>query len=164
MPNQRVIVLTDEERERGVALLRVALGNGFMRAQLGGPVDTSLPEWLISLVEKFDAAGSALENPDTGRLDGVELIQWAESYGHPEWWCKKAQELHTKCERLEARLEHPEGITDELVEDARRRIGEIMAVAASEGCVTDEDRKVIDALLRKALEAALLPDKNLDKN
>lgn len=37
-------------------------------------------------------------------FDVDELIRYAESYGHPEEWIKKAQELHAKVERLEAEL------------------------------------------------------------
>jgi hypothetical protein len=37
-------------------------------------------------------------------LDPDELVRYAERYGHPEEWIKKAQELHAKVERLEAEL------------------------------------------------------------
>lgn len=34
--------------------------------------------------------------------DPDELVRWAESYGHPEEWAKKAQSLHTMNETLKA--------------------------------------------------------------
>jgi hypothetical protein len=36
---------------------------------------------------------------------GDELVEWAEKYGHPEEWVKKAQGLHGRVEKLEAALE-----------------------------------------------------------
>lgn len=30
-----------------------------------------------------------------------ELLRWADMYGEPEEWCKKAQALHAKCEKTE---------------------------------------------------------------
>jgi hypothetical protein len=37
---------------------------------------------------------------DHGPFDPDELVQWATSYGHPEGWAKKAQQLHAENERL----------------------------------------------------------------
>jgi hypothetical protein len=39
---------------------------------------------------------------DDGLYFPEELMDYAERYGHPEEWIKKAQELHGKVERLEA--------------------------------------------------------------
>lgn len=37
-------------------------------------------------------------------FDGVELVRWAETYGHPEEWAKKAQQAHNRAEAAEERL------------------------------------------------------------
>ena len=37
---------------------------------------------------------------DHGPFDPAELVRWAEHYGHPEGWAKKAQGLHAQNERL----------------------------------------------------------------
>jgi len=58
----RVVVLTDEERKGGLWLLKTALGNGIMEAQLGAPVDSSIPEWLVSLVAKFQHPGGITDD------------------------------------------------------------------------------------------------------
>ena len=36
--------------------------------------------------------------------DGDELVRWAERYGHPEGWVKRAQAAHMRSERLVAIL------------------------------------------------------------
>lgn len=45
---------------------------------------------------------AALEEPmpEPPPFDPDELVRWAESYGHPEEWAKKAQSLHAANERL----------------------------------------------------------------
>lgn len=50
----------------------------------------------------------ALQAADLEDLDfdrARELSRWADSYGEPEEWCKKAQALDTKNEKLRAELE-----------------------------------------------------------
>lgn len=40
---------------------------------------------------------------DVGPYDPEELVRWADSYGHPEQWAKRAQQAHGKADRrLEA--------------------------------------------------------------
>jgi hypothetical protein len=39
-----------------------------------------------------------------GPFDPQELARWAEHYGHPEGWAKKAQQLHAENERLRMSL------------------------------------------------------------
>jgi hypothetical protein len=39
-----------------------------------------------------------------GPFDAVELVRWAELYGHPEGWVKRAQASHMRAERAEALL------------------------------------------------------------
>jgi len=46
----------------------------------------------------------APDAPECGPFDPDELVGYAERYGHPEEWIKKAQELHGKVERLEAEV------------------------------------------------------------
>jgi hypothetical protein len=41
---------------------------------------------------------------DVGPFDPDELVRWAENYGHPEGWAKKAQSLHGKNEDLREAL------------------------------------------------------------
>ena len=48
--------------------------------------------------------------------DGEELVRWAERYGHPEGWVKRAQAAHNRAENLYRDLEtvrryHGEEIT-----------------------------------------------------
>lgn len=35
-----------------------------------------------------------------GPFDADDLVRWAENYGHPETWAKKAQQLHGQNEAL----------------------------------------------------------------
>lgn len=42
---------------------------------------------------------------DAGPFDADELVRWAEMYGHPEGWAKKAQSLHAKNENLREALQ-----------------------------------------------------------
>lgn len=37
---------------------------------------------------------------DHGPFDPDELVRWAEMYGHPEEWAKRAQAAHAKYERF----------------------------------------------------------------
>lgn len=41
---------------------------------------------------------------DIGPFDPDALVRWAESYGHPEGWVKRAQAAHLRAERAEAEL------------------------------------------------------------
>lgn len=52
------------------------------------------------LVEMVDSGAG----DDTGPFDPDELVQWAEMYGHPEGWAKRAQSAHMRAERAEAKL------------------------------------------------------------
>lgn len=40
---------------------------------------------------------------DDEAFDPVELLRYANDYGHPEEWIKKAQQLHAENERLRER-------------------------------------------------------------
>lgn len=40
-----------------------------------------------------------------GPFDPDELVRWAENYGHPEEWAKKAQALHGQNEALRVALQ-----------------------------------------------------------
>lgn len=55
---------------------------------------------------KLEAALDISEISPSERFafDPDELVRYAERYGHPEEWIKKAQELHGKVERLEGEL------------------------------------------------------------
>lgn len=39
---------------------------------------------------------------DLGPFDPADLVRWAETYGHPEVWAKKAQQAHNRAENLSA--------------------------------------------------------------
>lgn len=39
-----------------------------------------------------------------GPFDPAELVQWADTYGHPEEWAKRAQAAHMRAEQLEEKL------------------------------------------------------------
>jgi hypothetical protein len=39
-----------------------------------------------------------------GPFDSDDLMRWAETFGDPEWWAKRAQQLHGENERLRASL------------------------------------------------------------
>lgn len=41
----------------------------------------------------------------TGPYDGDELVRWAESYGHPEGWVKRAQAANYRAELLQSELD-----------------------------------------------------------
>jgi hypothetical protein len=61
--------------------------------------------------DEVDEDGQPWES-DMVRADGTvvdadELVRWAESYGHPETWAKKAQDLDAKNERLESGSSRP---------------------------------------------------------
>lgn len=43
-----------------------------------------------------------LDEDAHGPFDPDELVRWAETYGHPESWAKRAQQLHAENERLTA--------------------------------------------------------------
>ena len=43
----------------------------------------------------------AAESDSEGPFDPGELVRWAETYGHPETWAKKAQQLHARVEAKE---------------------------------------------------------------
>lgn len=45
---------------------------------------------------------------ENGPFDPDELVRWAESYGHPEEWAKRAQAAHGRAEKIEARLQQVE--------------------------------------------------------
>lgn len=57
---------------------------------------------------KLEAALDISEISPSERVafDPDELVRYAESYGHPEEWIKKAQGLHAKVEKLEAEVGH----------------------------------------------------------
>jgi hypothetical protein len=57
-----------------------------------------------------------------GPFDPDELVHWAEMYGHPEDWCKKAQQLHGRLERLHHLVVSPGDMGREEIRDAARRI------------------------------------------
>lgn len=40
-----------------------------------------------------------------GPFDPDELVRWAEMYGHPEEWCKRAQQAHGRAERLQEAID-----------------------------------------------------------
>lgn len=66
---------------------------------------------------------------DTGPFDADELIRWAEHYGHPEGWAKKAQALHGKVENLEAevsRLKHDFPLPDDRVLEVARSLSAVL--------------------------------------
>lgn len=42
-----------------------------------------------------------VEIDNYGPFDPDELVRWAEHYGEPEQWAKKAQQLHAKLDSLE---------------------------------------------------------------
>lgn len=45
-----------------------------------------------------------LAETDNGPFDPEELVRWAELYGNPEGWAKKAQDLCRENEKLQAQL------------------------------------------------------------
>lgn len=51
-----------------------------------------MPEQPLSAPSNYD---------DHGPFDPDYLMRWAETYGDPEQWAKKAQSLHGRVERLE---------------------------------------------------------------
>jgi hypothetical protein len=61
----------------------------------------------LVLAAPDDGAGDALEVALTrleGAFDPDELVQWAETYGHPEVWANRAHAAHARAERAESRL------------------------------------------------------------
>jgi hypothetical protein len=68
-----------------------------------------------------------------GPFDPDELVRWAEMYGDPEQWAKKAQRLHGEVERLREALvmiyrESPAAVArvcDEFLDRSGRLLGEI---------------------------------------
>lgn len=64
-------------------------------------VPTIGPEWYRKAAEREEFIGDHGE--DHGPFDPDELVQWADLYGHPERWAKKAQALHAENERLKAK-------------------------------------------------------------
>ena len=79
------------------------------------------------------------------RFDGIELIEWADKYGHPEEWAKKAQDLHAKNERLAGELAQVKAERDEWRSDFRE-LGAKMAQAVSLSQVIEAER---DTALRE---------------
>lgn len=51
-----------------------------------------------------------------GPFDPDELVRWAEHYGHPEEWAKRAQAAHNRAENLE--------------ESGRRKVEQLQAAVA----------------------------------
>lgn len=76
-----------------------------------------------------------------GPFDGDELVTWAENYGHPEGWAKKAQDLHAKVDRLVPTMNAAQTVTATL----RRVLSEI----------GDPRQKRMGRELREAVTAAL---------
>lgn len=67
---------------------------------------------------------------DERRFDGIELIDWADKYGHPEDWAKKAQDLHAKNEQLAGELAQVKAERDGLEQeryDVRMKLAEVGA-------------------------------------
>ncbi|HUR86940.1 MAG TPA: hypothetical protein VMY78_16525 [Solirubrobacteraceae bacterium] len=52
-----------------------------------------------------------LDALDVGPFDPDELVQWAESYGHPESWAKRAQAAHARAEDLAEQLHREHAAT-----------------------------------------------------
>lgn len=52
-------------------------------------------------------------------FDAEELLRWAETYGHPEEWAKRAQAAHTRGEEAEERAERAETERDEAIKALR---------------------------------------------
>lgn len=44
------------------------------------------------------------DHSDHGPFDADELVRWAETYGHPEGWAKRAQAAHNRAENAEAEV------------------------------------------------------------
>jgi hypothetical protein len=53
--------------------------------------------------EERDVARHVADD-DHGPFDPEDLVSWAETYGHPEGWAKRAQAAHARAERLQEEL------------------------------------------------------------
>lgn len=77
----------------------------------------------LDMDELFDEA-------DRLTLDDGELLAWATRYGHPEGWCKRAQSLHARVERLQAELVVAEKKFDKICAVSSGGLAEIKGGAA----------------------------------
>lgn len=62
-----------------------------------------------------------------GPFDGIELMRWAETYGHPEEWAKRAQAAHSRAEDLASSLATLKAQADRYREALERVCGEVEA-------------------------------------
>jgi hypothetical protein len=78
------------------------------------------------------------------QFDGVELIQWAEMYGHPEEWVKRAQAAHMRAERcIELMLQCADKLEEAGNEEPRavaKRLREVALSTTGSGEFKDDDR------------------------
>lgn len=82
------------------------------RELLGGDLEPAPPTITVNESQPEDevpAGGtdeygeSWVDGVEPKPFDADELVQWAESYGHPETWAKKAQDLHGKVDAAQAK-------------------------------------------------------------
>lgn len=88
-----------------------------------------------------------------GPFDPDALVRWAESYGDPEWWCKRAQDLYCENERLRSDLAlRDDSLANRRVRDLRgeneRLRGELELVRRHHG----EAITALDRLLREHVQ------------
>lgn len=68
-------------------------------------LDRALPDGARGLITPYDVSNlGALDDEIAEAPDPDELVRWAEMYGHPEGWAKRAQAAHIRAERAEAEL------------------------------------------------------------
>lgn len=106
--------------ERRLARLDYLIENWSPRAKPEGVSyareERSALAWALEIVrERLEhqaaakTAGALDLDEGQERFDADELLRWAETYGHPEDWAKRAQAAHARAERLAeqlAALEH----------------------------------------------------------
>lgn len=66
-----------------------------------------------------------------GPFDADELVRWAETYGHPEEWAKRAQAAHARAEAAESRLRECQEALDDLMAAVAREIADIRSGRAT---------------------------------
>ncbi len=67
--------------------------------------------------------GVTERDPFAAPFDGDELVRWAELYGHPEEWAKKAQAAHMRAERAEIERDALRALCAETAPEVRAMTG-----------------------------------------
>lgn len=80
--------------------------------------------------------------PNVGPFNGDELVRWAETYGDPEDWAKRAQAAHTKAEHYYETAVRLQNRVLEISRERDRYRQALERIASSEAPLDQDDMQI----------------------